>query len=420
MEVLKRISSILPPIDFVETLLKENPMELVIIKQIYGILNQFLLNEQSIEIRTLNDIYAMVDGIKDHLWEVLNTGNFINVQKIDRQRFTLASLEKALLLLLKGHFKLIDPNEAREKCTWELDNGLLLGCPLPHPSYCNLLSDCLNNLQNTDANVTPNGAVNSSTLITKEDLRLPNENCDLEILKQPSIQHFKENYFNCNQPVILEGCMSQWPAMTKWNQVTYLLDVCRNRVVPIEIGKNYTTETWSQDLIKFDEFFRRQFMDDEASSQSKRVEYLAQHNLFDQIPALQSDILTPEYCCLSNRTDDAEIDVDIKAWLGPEGTTSPMHIDAKHNLLCQVFGSKYIILAAPEDSTNLYPFDGDMLKNTSQIDAEHLDYDRFPLLRNVKFYRFTLHKGEMLYIPPKWWHFVRSLSKSFSVSFWWE
>lgn len=141
---------------------------------------------------------------------------------------------------------------------------------------------------------------------------------------------------------------------------------------------------------------------------------------FDQIPILKNDISTPEYCCLTSKTTDNEVNVDIKAWLGPEGTISPMHIDEKHNLLCQVFGSKRIILAAPDDAPNLYPFDGDMLKNTSQIDAEHLDFNRFPLVKNVKFYTFTLYAGEMLYIPPKWWHFVRSLSKSFSTSFWWE
>lgn len=31
-----------------------------------------------------------------------------------------------------------------------------------------------------------------------------------------------------------------------------------------------------------------------------------------------------------------------------------------------------------------------------------------------------LEEGEMLYIPPKWWHYVRSLTMSFSVSFWWS
>ena len=31
-----------------------------------------------------------------------------------------------------------------------------------------------------------------------------------------------------------------------------------------------------------------------------------------------------------------------------------------------------------------------------------------------------LEPGEMLYIPVGWWHYVRSLSVSFSVSFWWN
>jgi ribosomal protein L16 Arg81 hydroxylase len=25
----------------------------------------------------------------------------------------------------------------------------------------------------------------------------------------------------------------------------------------------------------------------------------------------------------------------------------------------------------------------------------------------------------MLYVPPGWWHYVRALTVSFSVSFWW-
>lgn len=30
-----------------------------------------------------------------------------------------------------------------------------------------------------------------------------------------------------------------------------------------------------------------------------------------------------------------------------------------------------------------------------------------------------LGPGEMLYIPPNWWHHVTALTPSFSVSFWW-
>lgn len=417
MDVLLKVIDILPSLDFIETIIGKNSAESTIANNFYEIVNEFKAQSYT-NVESLNDTFIMVAAIKDHLWEVINTGHFSKVSQIHRQIYTVASLQKAVLLLIKGHLNLIHSNEACEQCMWELDNGLLLGCPLNHPNHSDILNDCLNIIQNDKSKKLE--STEETKLNAKYDLRPLNEICEIDILDRPSIQHFKENHFNKSQPAVLRDCMSQWSAMTKWNKTSYLIDVCRNRIIPIEIGKNYTNENWSQDLVKFEDFFRRQFLNDETSSGSKRIEYLAQHNLFDQIPILKNDISTPEYCCITNKTNNDEIDVDIKAWLGPEGTTSPMHIDEKHNLLCQVFGSKRIILAAPEDSVNLYPFEGDMLKNTSQIDAEYLDYEHFPLVKNVKFFSFTLYPGEMLYIPPKWWHFVRSLSKSFSVSFWWE
>ncbi len=62
--------------------------------------------------------------------------------------------------------------------------------------------------------------------------------------------------------------------------------------------------------------------------------YLAQHPLFDQIPSLRSDIVTPDYCCLGQ---EGELRA-VNAWLGPGGTTTPLHTDPHHNLLAQVRG----------------------------------------------------------------------------------
>lgn len=45
--------------------------------------------------------------------------------------------------------------------------------------------------------------------------------------------------------------------------------------------------------------------------------YLAQHPLFDQIPALRSDIQEPAYCMLGEGTMQS-----INAWFGPGGTVS--------------------------------------------------------------------------------------------------
>jgi hypothetical protein len=59
--------------------------------------------------------------------------------------------------------------------------------------------------------------------------------------------------------------------------------------------------------------------------------YLAQHQLFEQIPALAADILTPDYCMLGSKGVSS-----VNAWFGPAGTVTPLHQDPEHNLLAQV------------------------------------------------------------------------------------
>lgn len=418
MDVLVEIIKLLPANEFIEAFLERNSVEYVVCGGFFRLTDEFVKNPPG-DASSLQQVFAKVDGLKDYLWEVLNTGHFANVSKYHRQLYTLVTLQKVTLMLMQNISKDLALKECYADLVWEINHGLLLGHPLDSSVYCNVLNDCLALLQTENAE-TSDATVNEEIrcrLSGTEDITC--HECDIDVLVQPSIQLFKENYFDKSLPLILKGCMAQWPATSKWIRPNYLLQVCRDRIVPIEIGKNYTNANWSQDLVKFEEFFQRQLLSDDMSAD--HIEYLAQHNLFEQIPALRNDIIVPEYCCVTNnKNGEKDIEPDIKAWLGPGGTISPMHFDEKHNLLCQVFGYKRIILAAPSDSINLYPFEGEMLKNTLQIDAEHLDFEKFPLVRNVRFYQLTLNQGDVLYIPPKWWHYVRSLSKSFSVSFWWE
>lgn len=156
----------------------------------------------------------------------------------------------------------------------------------------------------------------------------------------------------------------------------------------------------------------------------------------DQIPALGRDIMTPDYCTLSRRDldrdasgtdqtnsdseDDGSEDIAVNSWFGPAGTVSPLHFDPKDNLLCQVVGAKYLRLYSPCESDKLYPVDG-LLSNTSQVKVEAADAAAaFPKFADATFVECVLQEGEMLYLPPRYWHYVRSLSTSFSVSFWWQ
>ena len=95
-----------------------------------------------------------------------------------------------------------------------------------------------------------------------------------------------------------------------------------------------------------------------------------------------------------------------------------MHHDPLHNLLCQVVGKKYIRIYSSDYSDRLYPVDG-KLSNNSRIDVQNPDYEKYPNYEGVPYWEGVIHEGDMLYIPPTHWHYVKSLSVSFSVSFWW-
>ncbi|KAI4334602.1 hypothetical protein L6164_019270 [Bauhinia variegata] len=83
-------------------------------------------------------------------------------------------------------------------------------------------------------------------------------------------------------------------------------------------------------------------------------------------------------------------------------------------------GKKYIRLYSASLSEELYPYAETMLSNSSQVDLDDIDERKFPEVQELEFVDCILEEGEMLYIPPKWWHYVRSLTTSFSVSFWWS
>ncbi|CAN6204854.1 unnamed protein product [Urochloa humidicola] len=226
-----------------------------------------------------------------------------------------------------------------------------------------------------------------------------------------SLEEFICNYFLRESPVIISGAIDHWPARTKWKDIKYLKKIAGDRTVPVEVGKNYVCSDWKQELITFSQFLERMWSTDCPSN----LTYLAQHPLFEQIKELSEDFMVPDYCYAGG----GELQ-SLNAWFGPQGTVTPLHHDPHHNILAQVLGRKYIRLYPASISEDLYPHTETMLSNTSQVDLDNMDVEEFPRAENLEFMDCILEEGDLLYIPPKWWHYVRSLSTSFSVSFWWR
>lgn len=183
----------------------------------------------------------------------------------------------------------------------------------------------------------------------------------------PSFVDFVTRITTSETPFIIpKGAIDHWPALKRWQSVSYLISVAGDRMVPVEIGSKYTDQDWQQKLMRFEEFLRTWIL----SKDDRPPAYLAQHDLFHQIPRLANDIVIPDYCFCepepSELYPNPPPDVIQNAWFGPKGTVSPLHHDPYHNVLAQPVGRKYIRLYAPSQSKYLYPHQG-IMSNTSQV-----------------------------------------------------
>lgn len=352
-----------------------------------------------------------IQAILDYMYEKINIGNWKEVKLFIRKAITIATYLK---LLAHVRFSDEDTDTMIKQAYKIIDFGILFGCPLDKEPR--LLQNCATilNTVNIQKNIILKGTTSKEKNNATSDTSIKADKFNaiqIETIDCPSMEHFYKNYILAEKPVILDNCINHWPALEKWKDQNYFIKLAGPRTVSIEIGSKYTDKDWTQRLITIDEFVKQYIYQTEGPTG-----YLAQYQLFDQIPELKNDITEPEYCCFS----DSNEPVDVMAWYGPKGTVSPLHHDPKKNLLTQVVGEKQLFLFAPSDSEYLYPHEHELLNNTAQVDPRQPDLDKYPKYKSSKPYYCRLKPGQMLYIPPKWWHFVESLSISFSVSFWWE
>ncbi|KAH0849473.1 hypothetical protein HID58_020451 [Brassica napus] len=305
---------------------------------------------------------SAAEAARDMAWEQLHSGPWHSVLPVWRDAYSMACLHVA-----KFHFAAGEFGEA----LGALDMGLIMGGTLLrkdlHDSVLLVSSEARKKAKSLGdfkgEKLVPEVPVDVNEVLKILPLRsLTSGRVDKR--SDLSMEGFLRDYFQTGTPVVITNCMAHWPARTKWNHLDYLTSVAGNRTVPVEVGKNYLCSDWKQELVTFSKFLERM-----RTNRSTSVEptYLAQHPLFDQ-----------------------------------------------------VVGKKYIRLYPSSLQDELYPYSETMLCNSSQVDLDNIDKNEFPKVVELEFMDCILEEGEMLYIPPKWWHYVRSLTMSFSVSFWWS
>jgi hypothetical protein len=219
---------------------------------------------------------------------------------------------------------------------------------------------------------------------------------------------FFKDYYHANQPVILTGLLDGWPAFRRWTP-DYLKSVCGDQPVEIMGGRDADPQfeincERHRTRVSFSEYI------DAVVSGAGNDRYMVANNRFLDTQAglhLRGDIVPfPAYL---NPADTAG---RMFFWLGPAGTVTPFHYDTTNIFLAQVVGHKRLCLIPPSQTPLMYNRVGVF----SDVDYERPDPIRFPLYAQATATDFMLNPGEVLFIPIGWWHHVRSLTPSVSVS----
>ncbi|GAA5911914.1 uncharacterized protein JCM6883_000732 [Sporobolomyces salmoneus] len=266
------------------------------------------------------------------------------------------------------------------------------------------------------------------------------------------------------RPFVVRSAASDWVACEKWKDVNYLRSIGggKGRVVPVEVGHDYTKPEWGQRIIPWFDFLSSTFNQEEESEGEEY--YLAQYSLLNQFPILERDFPIPslvysEPPALEDQYKEYEKPKNedrwiMNAWLGRGGTVSQAHTDPYWNCYIQVVGKKWVWIAPPSVSPHMSTFgrrsnnnDNDedeeskgatteYMTNTSTIDvtqplpssppstSSSSDLSDSNYTRHYLQYaepvaqQIVLEAGDILVMPPGWWHAMKSLETSFSISIW--
>lgn len=247
-------------------------------------------------------------------------------------------------------------------------------------------------------------------LATQNRLRGISPTADV-LLRQASLDplDFRDAFYALNRPVVLADVATTWAAFHKWNP-EYLRQTAGTSLVEVQADRGA-----NPDYERDKEAHRRQmsfsaFLD--AVEHAESDIYLTAYNAAANREALGP--LSGDLGSLPGILDSAGCSAGM-LWIGPKGTFTPLHHDLTNNLLIQIKGRKHVVLVSPNESMNLYN-NKHVFSDVRDVLSSDIDFEKYPMLRGVKAQTVTLEAGDALFIPVGWWHQVRSLDFSISLT----
>jgi LPS sulfotransferase NodH len=240
--------------------------------------------------------------------------------------------------------------------------------------------------------------------------RLNSQSQVIERRRNLSRDEFRNRYYAANRPLIVEGLMDSWRAMTAWTP-DYLKSVAGGSIVEVMTGREADPKYEVNGQKHRTEMRFADYVDMVYSGRVTNDYYMVANNAFFQRPEARP--LLDDFTAFPEYLNPMTAAGQCFLWFGPAGTVTPLHHDTSNVLFAQVKGRKRYRLVPASQWEYVYNTSGVF----SDVDCERPDLNCYPKFRDATVIDVVVEPGEVLFVPIGWWYHVRALDVSLTISF---
>ncbi|MBB6237156.1 hypothetical protein HDC90_001774 [Pedobacter sp. AK013] len=228
----------------------------------------------------------------------------------------------------------------------------------------------------------------------------------IDVVEDISKSDFELNYLKPRKPLVIKNMAKKWPAYQKWT-MEYMKEVVGDKTVPLYDSSKADPSkpiNASAAEMKFGDYI----------DLIKETPTDLRIFLFDPIkfaPKILEDYIAPKDLM------GGFLDSYPNMFFGGKGSVTFLHydIDLAHIFHTHFNGRKHVILFDYKWKERLYqiPYATYALED---YDVENPDFDKFPALKGVQGVEAFLEHGDTLFMPTGYWHWMKYLDGSFSIS----
>lgn len=241
---------------------------------------------------------------------------------------------------------------------------------------------------------------------------------DLPDLAQAPLNEVHEHFVKRGRPFVMRGAARDWECARTWT-----VDSINERYgdLPVHLVDDHVANDDSIGKV----VSLSQVIDSFATSQPLYARFVP---IIHRDPAILNE-LDLEFCeavATGSRGfrlwGSAGTGKKLRShfFVGSAGQTTRLHCELTGNLFINVVGQKRWRIYSAEFNPCLYsPVNRGPGVFGSPIDPNAIDFEAYPLARYAKGYDVTLEPGDVLHVPPFYWHHVDTLSDSISLGLRW-